>query len=199
MQTVQIFMVIMTLIALAAFAPAVVAGAAVCGAAIGAGVGGYLGASSGGGSEAVLSGVANGAMIGTMVGALAGFGGYALMSAGSTAGGAIASCAGEGASKTENAVIGKMPDLNKPGAIKYGEYTIAEKLPNLGNPKANWTQNSSVLRQEMSRLVPIRDATVNSTGKLIDNTGFLRAERNLLDSKGWTYNTATQYWYPPTK
>lgn len=51
----------------------------------------------------------------------------------------------------------------------------------------------------MSRGVPIRDASVNSTGELINNTGFLKAERNLLDSKGWTYNPATQYWYPPTK
>lgn len=70
-------------------------------------------------------------------------------------------------------VIGKMPDLNKPGAIKNGEFTIAEKLPNLGNQKANWTQNSSVLRQQMSRGVPIRDASVNlTTGELINNTGF---------------------------
>jgi len=35
------------------------------------------------------------------------------------------------------------------------------------------------------------------TGALINNTGFLRAERNLLESRGWTYDPATTMWYPP--
>ena len=93
-----------------------------------------------------------------------------------------------------------MSDLTKSGAKRKGEYTVAEKLSDLGNPKANWTQNSSVLRQEMSRGVPIRDASVNpTTGALDSNNGFLKAERNLLGSKGWKYDPSTQYWYPPTK
>ena len=105
----------------------------------------------------------------------------------------------EGTGETNNAVIGKMDDLVKPGAIKPNEYTIAEKLPDLKNPKANYLQNMRELRIEMSRRVPIRDITVNKiTGELINNTGFLRAERMEMGYKGWTYNPSTQYWYPPT-
>lgn len=44
---------------------------------------------------------------------------------------------------------------------------------------------------------PIRDATVDAMGALINNTGFLRAERYLLESRGWTYDAATTMWYPP--
>ncbi len=58
------------------------------------------------------------------------------------------------------AVIGKVDDLNAPGAIKPGENTLLKHLPNQGNPKANWKQNSSVLRQEMNKGKPIRDASV---------------------------------------
>lgn len=61
----------------------------------------------------------------------------------------------------------------------------------------NWTQNSGVLRQEMSRGVPIRDASVDpATGEQLDNTGFLRAERNLLQTNGWTYDPKTTFWSP---
>ncbi len=111
----------------------------------------------------------------------------------------VAKSAGKQLNKgTGNAVIGKMDDLTMSGTIKKGEYTIAEKLPNLGDPKANWKQNSSVLRQEMNRGVPIRDASVNAaTGKLENNTGFLRMERNLLENHGWKYDPVTHYWYPP--
>lgn len=60
----------------------------------------------------------------------------------------------------------------------------------LGNPKANWQQNSGVLRQEMKRGLPIRDASVG------DNTGsFLNAERNLLQDRGWKLDG--NYWNPP--
>jgi RHS repeat-associated protein len=93
-------------------------------------------------------------------------------------------------------VIGKMEDL---GALKEGERTLVSKLtPDLGSPKANWERNSSVLRSEMKAGNPIRDATVNpKTGALENNTGFLKAERNLLDSKGWTYNPSSTTWNPP--
>jgi hypothetical protein len=93
----QLFLVAMALIALAAFAPAVV-GLAVCAAAMGAGVGGIIGANSGGGSEAVLSGVANGMMIATGAAAIAGIGAYALTGAGAAATGSIASGASSGGS-----------------------------------------------------------------------------------------------------
>jgi hypothetical protein len=49
----------------------------------------------------------------------------------------------------------------------------------------------------MSLGQPIRDATVESAGRLINNTGFLRTERNLLETQGWIYNQATRMWYPP--
>jgi RHS repeat-associated protein len=60
-------------------------------------------------------------------------------------------------SKSVGAVIGRMDDLRAPGAIRSGEYTIADRLPNLGNPKANYYQNMSVLREEMRNGIPIRD------------------------------------------
>jgi hypothetical protein len=45
---------------------------------------------------------------------------------------------------------------------------------------------------------PIRDASVSElTGKLRDNTGFLRAERNLLENQGWKYNPLNHLWTPP--
>ena len=95
------------------------------------------------------------------------------------------------------AVIGKVDDLNAPGALKPGENTLLKHLPNQGNPKANWRQNSSVLRREMNKSKPIRDASVKPGGMLRDNTGFLRAERNLLRNKGWTYDSSTSTWSPP--
>ena len=95
-------------------------------------------------------------------------------------------------------VIGKLPDLNKPGAIKAGEKTLEASLPDKGSPKANWKQNSGVLREEMGKGQPIRDASVNpKTGALRDNTGFLGAERNLLQNKGWTYDPKSTMWNPP--
>jgi hypothetical protein len=46
--------------------------------------------------------------------------------------------------------------------------------------------------------MPIQDASVNPvTGALESNTGFLRAERYLLDGRGWTYDPKTTMWYPP--
>jgi hypothetical protein len=91
-------------------------------------------------------------------------------------------------------VIGKVADLGK---LRSGEQSLLDQLPNLGSPKANWYQNSSVLRREMSLGNPIRDASVDGAGNLINNTGFLRAERNLLLNHGWTYDSATTLWSPP--
>jgi len=96
----------------------------------------------------------------------------------------------------DRAVIGKINDL-QPKNLKIGENTLLKHLPNQGNPKANWIQNSSVLRQEMRKGQPIRDASVHPNGELIDDTGFLKAERNLLMNQGWTYNPVTHLWSPP--
>lgn len=95
-------------------------------------------------------------------------------------------------------VIGKVEDLEAPGAIGSGERTLLDRLPDQGSPAANWAQNDGVPRQEMGRGMPIRDASVNPvTGALESNTGFLRAERYLLDSRGWTYDPKTTMWFPP--
>jgi RHS repeat-associated protein len=98
-------------------------------------------------------------------------------------------------SRRAKTVIGKLKDLEKLGP---GEHSLLRHLsPNLGSPRANWARNSSVLRQEMRKGIPIRDATVRSNGQLIDSTGFLGAERNLLASQGWTYNPSSTLWSPP--
>jgi len=98
------------------------------------------------------------------------------------------------AARGTTTVIGKLDDLKN---LRAGERTMLDRLPNRGSPQANWHQNSGVLRQEMARGLPIRDASVDSAGQLINNTGFLRAERNLLQSRGWTYNPSTTMWHPP--
>jgi RHS repeat-associated protein len=91
--------------------------------------------------------------------------------------------------KEATTVIGRVKDLK---SLQAGEQSLLERLPNLGGPKANWTQNSGVLRQEMGRGLPIRDASP------LDTTGqFLNAERNLLRDRGWTFDRATNYWMPP--
>lgn len=104
--------------------------------------------------------------------------------------GVAAETAGDG-----TAVIGKVKDLQSVGD---SEYTLLDRLPDQGSPKANWKRNSGVLRQVMSRGAPIRDASVGSDGQLIQYPGsFLNAERNLLTTKGWTYDPKTTLWMPP--
>ena len=83
-------------------------------------------------------------------------------------------------------VIGRVKDLQKLGP---GEKSLLDRLPDLGSPKANWQQNSGVLRQEMNRGLPIRDASVGDTGGQ-----FLNAERNLLRDRGWTFDGS--HWNP---
>lgn len=98
------------------------------------------------------------------------------------------------AAKGTTFVIGKLADL---GALRIGEQTLLKWLPDLGSVAANWKQNSGVLRQIMSLGRPIRDVSVDAMGRLINNTGFLRAERYLLESRGWKYDPATTMWHPP--
>ena len=99
----------------------------------------------------------------------------------------------EGGLETETrTVIGKMADLQAEGAVRQGERALADDLADMGSPKANWAQNSGKLREVMSEGKPIRDL---SAGKPGSNTGFLRAERNLLQNNGWALRGDT--WYPP--
>jgi len=95
-----------------------------------------------------------------------------------------------GLAEEDTVVIGKLADLKD--GVRPGERTL--DLPDKGNPKANWAQNSSKLRDAMAEGKPIRDA---SAGKPGSNTGFLRAERNLLQEHGWTLRG--DYWYAPGK
>ena len=70
-------------------------------------------------------------------------------------------------------------------------------LPNQGSQKVNWAQNSSRLRQEMQSGQPIFDSFRKADGSLKETTGFLNAERNLLQNRGWTFNQSTGAWHPP--
>jgi hypothetical protein len=96
-------------------------------------------------------------------------------------------------------VIGKVDDLTAPGAIGPGERSLLSRLPDQGSPRANYAQNSSILRQEMRRGMPIRDATVDPlTGELANNTGFLRLERDILRGHEWWFDSKTGLWMPPS-
>jgi len=84
-----------------------------------------------------------------------------------------------------------MDDLTAPGALKPGEYTLLDRLPDLGSPKANYYQNMSVLRQEMRNGAPIRDLSDADTAlaptklnptRTIRQT-FTGAERNQLSPR----------------
>jgi RHS repeat-associated protein len=91
--------------------------------------------------------------------------------------------------KQARVVIGRPRDLRN---LEEGEESLLSRLPNRGNPRANWAQNAGVLRQAMRRGLPIRDASPN------DELGpFLNAERNLLRSSGWKFDRATSLWMPP--
>lgn len=101
-------------------------------------------------------------------------------------------------------LIGRISELqNMPASsVRTGDHTLV--LPDLGSPQANWAQNSSRLREAMAEGQPIRDMHVDGSGNLIhDNPqgggggAFLKAERNLLENHGWTYDQSTTSWYPP--
>lgn len=120
-----------------------------------------------------------------------------LVNADRVAGELKASAMAKGKAAAENkVVIGKLDDITAV-KLRNGERSLVDQLPDLGNVKSNWQQNSSVLRQEMRRGLPIRDASVDSAGNLIQNRGFLRAERELLRNHGWTYDPDSQLWSPP--
>ena len=94
-----------------------------------------------------------------------------------------------GVAKGATTVIGRVKDLKGLGS---GEKSLLDRLPNQGGPKANWQQNSGVLREEMGLGRPIRDASPGDTAGQ-----FLNAERGLLRDRGWTFDSKTNYWMPP--
>jgi RHS repeat-associated protein len=78
---------------------------------------------------------------------------------------------------------------------KAGDYFLF--LRNLGSPKLNWAQNSSILRGAMREGKPIFETFIKADGALQPTGGFLNAERNLLQNSGWTYNQGMRAWMPP--
>jgi hypothetical protein len=100
--------------------------------------------------------------------------------------------ASRGGSSPPTTVIGRTKDLKDSSKLGPNEQTLLDRLPNRGDPKSNWEQNSSVLRQIMRERLPIRDVSPGDTGGQ-----FLNAERNLLRNNGWTFDAGTGYWNPP--
>ena len=86
-------------------------------------------------------------------------------------------------------VIGRTRELNN---LQNGERSLLGRLPDKGNPRDNWHQNSGELRKEMNRGNPIGDKSPSDTGGQ-----FLNAERNLLRDRGWTFDPKTNRWMPP--
>ena len=85
----------------------------------------------------------------------------------------------------------------KPDGWKDGDFML--NLPNKGSAKANWKQNSGYLREQMNKGSPIYDSYRDpKTGQQIPTGGGLNAERNLLESRGWQYNSSTGAYHPPT-
>ena len=95
------------------------------------------------------------------------------------------------AARESRTVIGRVRDLHD---LKPGERSLLERLPDRGSPKANWHQNAGVLREEMKRGLPIRDASPGDRGGQ-----FLNAERNLLRDRGWTFDPNKNLWMPPKR
>jgi len=84
----------------------------------------------------------------------------------------------------------------KTGGWKEGDFMLY--LPDQGSAQANWAQNAGRLREQMRQGNPIYDLYRDAlTGQQIPTQGFLRAERNLLESRGWQYNSSTGAYHPP--
>jgi hypothetical protein len=86
-------------------------------------------------------------------------------------------------------VIGRSSDLAKEGALRPGEYKLSWEPTS--PHKTEWKTNSGLLREAMHQGQPIRDVSPRSKDGF-----FLNAERNLLRSRGWSWNDDTGYWTP---
>ncbi|MBU0744261.1 MAG: hypothetical protein KKE11_02685 [Gammaproteobacteria bacterium] len=109
---------------------------------------------------------------------------------------ALAVTGGGGRIRTANVakrrlVIGRSQDLSAEGALRSNEYRL--QWPSSGSVKSEWKINSGLLRSEMHRKVPIRDASPGDKGGM-----YLNAERNLLQDRGWgKYKNLDEiYWRP---
>ena len=80
---------------------------------------------------------------------------------------------------------------------KAGDYML--HLPNKGTPALNWKANFGALRREMNLGKPIFDSYRLPNGNLIPTSGFLNAERFVLQSRGWIYNSGQGAWLPPIR
>lgn len=74
-------------------------------------------------------------------------------------------------------------------------------FPNQGNPRANWKTNYGLLRAEMSMDEPIYDSFRDPvTGAQVPSpSGFLRAERYILETRDWRINVKTGEHMPPRR
>ena len=88
-------------------------------------------------------------------------------------------------------VIGRGGDLDRPFTLAESEFRFS--WPQTASVRSEWKINSGLLRQEMRKGIPIRDASPGNEFGM-----YLNAERNLLSSQGWNYNAATGYWHPPS-
>jgi RHS repeat-associated protein len=87
-------------------------------------------------------------------------------------------------------VIGRGAELSRPFTLAENEFRLS--WPPTATTRSEWKINSGLLRQEMGKGIPIRDASPGNVGGM-----YLNAERNLLESRAWNYNSATGYWHPP--
>lgn len=86
-------------------------------------------------------------------------------------------------------VIGRTAHLQ---SLRGGERSLIGRLPDRGSHHANWRQNAGALRSEMNRGYPIRDASPGNRDGYFTN-----AERYLMHSRTWTYDSITNHWMPP--
>ncbi|WP_250624385.1 RHS repeat domain-containing protein [Pinirhizobacter soli] len=78
-----------------------------------------------------------------------------------------------------------------------GDYML--NLADKGSPAANWAQNAGRLREAMRGGQPIFDSYRDLKGLQIPTNGFLNAERNLLEVRGWVYDAPSGAYHPPLR
>ncbi|EQA45783.1 intein N-terminal splicing domain protein [Leptospira broomii serovar Hurstbridge str. 5399] len=110
---------------------------------------------------------------------------------------AVTAAAKEGEAGGLNLFKWNDPTSTNPSGWKQGDRFLL--LPNKGNPRANWEQNYSRLREEMVKGKPIYESFVDSFGNLkpTKSGSFLNAERYTLRTRGWTYDPLQKAWLPP--